>query len=96
MTERRGWVFGVLGARGASRSRVRGSVGAGSEGRRGPEGGRTVGRVGLDQRRQSKIGDGSRERIDRPLATAVFDFDLRLRTSPSWSPKVCTLRKQPL
>ena len=26
MTERLGWVFGALGARGASRSRVRGSV----------------------------------------------------------------------
>ena len=36
---------------------------------------------------QSKIGDGSRERIDRPLATAVFDFRFMTSYEPQLVPE---------
>jgi hypothetical protein len=64
VTERLVWANGALGARGANRSRVRGSVGAGAEGRRaggsegaeGPEG-RSGGGGGRDLGgRSAKVG----------------------------------------
>ena len=38
--------------------------------------------LGLERRMQSKIADGSHERMQRPLVTAVFDFRFRARYEP--------------
>ena len=38
--------------------------------------------LGVERCMQSKIRDGSHERMERPLVTAVFDFRFRARYEP--------------